>query len=207
MIQYLKNSFVISMDYNKLCQFYKWFTMNSIYPLPQHFNAFKHPKLSGPENCSLSHAAIVTMAKTMHLPYVCIFEDDAYPCIDSAKILNELTNIPDDCGLLVLGWCSVGNAIKFKQQTFNSKYNRITNYIGGSQSYIIFKQSYDEYLQKYANNRADGIFKDIKNSYILNQPIFIQYSIDTSMNKHKNYIFNGDNCIPPKNFPKVEIYG
>ena len=44
------------------------------------------------------------------------------------------------------------------------------------------------------------MFYAISNSYIVNYPIFIQYSSSASMNNHIGYIFYGDHPTPPKRF-------
>lgn len=36
-------------------------------------------------NCTLSHMSIISMAKTLNFPFVCIFEEDATPSIDAKK--------------------------------------------------------------------------------------------------------------------------
>lgn len=47
---------------------------------------------SGALNCSLGHLAIIKMAKCLDLPFVVIFEDDAYPCIDiKTKLIKYLS--------------------------------------------------------------------------------------------------------------------
>lgn len=51
-----------------------------------------------------SHLMIVSMAKTMQLPFVCIFEDDAVGCINCKNKLEQvLNNIPEDTDVLMLG--------------------------------------------------------------------------------------------------------
>lgn len=48
------------------------------------------------------------------------------------------------------------------------------------------------------------IFRDIQNTYIINIPLFIQYSSKTSMNSHIGYIFKGDHATPPDGFLRIE---
>ena len=48
--------------------------------MPKIFPAFHNTDLSGPYNCILSHVALIRMAKALDLPFITIFEDDAYPC-------------------------------------------------------------------------------------------------------------------------------
>ena len=94
-------------------------------------------------------------------------------------------------------------------ERFDQQFNKITRIISGSHAYIIFNKGYDKYLDIYQQNStqtADGIFSLIEDSYILNKPLFIQYSNNTSMNKHYGYIFYGDNNNPPSDFKKIEEY-
>jgi len=60
-------------------------------------------------NCTLSHEALIKYGQMLDMPYLCVFEDDAFPCKDIChKLLNTLNALPDDCDMLKLG------AIKFK---------------------------------------------------------------------------------------------
>ena len=75
-------------------------------PIPHRFYGFKNPDIkSGPYKCMMSHAALIKLAKSLNLPFICIFEDDAYPCnniYDKLKLF--LSDIPNDARLLILGW-------------------------------------------------------------------------------------------------------
>ena len=84
----------------------------------------------------MSHISVVKLAKMRNLPYVFIFEDDAYPCDDilnkSSKYFN---NIPDDAGLCLFGWSA---HTRSKTQAFNKLFNRITTTsISGAHSYML----------------------------------------------------------------------
>lgn len=62
-------------------------------------------KLTGPQNCTKSHLNIIEYAKKNNLPFVAVFEDDAYPRINAEKYLNEyLYRIPKQAGMVILGW-------------------------------------------------------------------------------------------------------
>ncbi len=73
--------------------------------LPKLFNGIvdKHKKPA--ENCRDSHLAVVKMAKKLDLPFVAVFEDDAYPCIDICnKLERYLRAVPYDAHLVLLGY-------------------------------------------------------------------------------------------------------
>lgn len=58
-----------------------------------------------------------------------------------------------------------------------------------------------QFFETNKNAYADNdVFYAISNSYIVNYPIFIQYSSSASMNNHIGYIFYGDHPTPPKKF-------
>lgn len=205
--QLMENSFVISFNekrINIMSQIFK----QSCLKMPKIFPAFHNTDLSGPYNCILSHVALIRMAKALDLPFITIFEDDAYPCKQVyLKLKNLLANIPKEASLILLGWSN--EAKPYGKQRFDQQFNKITRIISGSHAYIIFNKGYDKYLNIYQQNStqtADGIFSLIEDSYILNKPLFIQYSNNTSMNKHYGYIFYGNNNNPPSDFKKIEEY-
>lgn len=74
----LEYCYVISNNVTKLNQLYKWFDTVKL-PHPILFKAT--------DNCDKSHYELVKYAKQLKLPYITIFEDDAYPHID---VLNKL---------------------------------------------------------------------------------------------------------------------
>ena len=49
------------------------------------------------QRCTKSHISAIEYAKRRKMPYVLIFEDDAYPCIDCFKHLDAYAkSIPND---------------------------------------------------------------------------------------------------------------
>ena len=56
-------------------------------------------------NVRLSNLAIVKAAEALGWPFVCVFEDDALPCIGAKqKLEGLLRRLPDDIDMLKLGW-------------------------------------------------------------------------------------------------------
>ena len=74
-------------------------------PFPQGNDDIKKKWPDSAIKGSLSHASLVRLAQSLNLPFICIFEDDAYP---SKNIINDLTSVltdlPDDIDVLRLGW-------------------------------------------------------------------------------------------------------
>lgn len=102
----LKNSFVISISQDKFRTFSTIFRKRGL-PGVRLFRGFDDADMTGKKKCGISHAAIVKMAQSLDLPYVCVFEDDAYPRIDAAEMLaDELRRVDDGTDVLILGWCN-----------------------------------------------------------------------------------------------------
>lgn len=208
--QLLANSYVISIDKTKHSMFVKIFKNAKLLPTPTLHIGSTILEFTGPQNCAHSHIQIVKMAKKKGLPFVCVFEDDAFPCIDVAPKLSKYLNcIPYDANLVLLGW---SNYNRRKRQRFNMPFNKIEQPdISGSHAYILFENGYDDYLAFFEDNplgRADNnIFSSMSKSYILNYPLFIQYSETKSMNRHIGYIFYGDHQTPPEGFPTIKEIG
>jgi GR25 family glycosyltransferase involved in LPS biosynthesis len=171
------------------------------------FKGFTHFK-NNAENCKQSHIAIIKYAKANNWPFVCIFEDDTYPCENCLELLiNYLKIIPKNADLILLGWSSHR---KNEKQIFDLAYNKITTWsISGTHSYIIFQSGYDDILNYFKNNpnaKADNkTFISVRNSYVIDKPLFIQYNSSKSVvNKHSGYIYYGDHTLPPIGFLPIE---
>ena len=202
--QFFSNSFIITIDdskYKMLDRIWNSYFQDS--SLKNIFYGSHNKKFSGPWNCAQSHINVITHAKNKDLPFACVFEDDAYPCIDcERKIDDMLCVIPKNADMIVLGWSNVRHGVV---QDFSQPFNKITGCIYGSHAYIIFKSAYDRYLKWFSSGRkwktADGmIYMNVGNAYVLNTPLFIQYSKNVSMNNHCGYIFYGDHSSPPSGF-------
>jgi len=97
----------------------------------------------------LSHISVVKLAKMRNLPYVFIFEDDAYPCNNIMQNLSStLNNIPDDAQCIMLGW----SRKPIKTIATNDKFDKVVGEIHGSHAYIIMANGYDNYLNIYKKN-------------------------------------------------------
>lgn len=81
------------------------------------------------------------------MPFVVIFEDDAYPKQHCKEILERyLKYIPKNANIVLLGWSRhCGN------QSFQNAYNLVSSIISGAHAYIVFENAYDTYI-KYASS-------------------------------------------------------
>ena len=204
--QILQNSFVITIDKQRLLTMHKLFRRNGLSPSPNVIFGCIDSRLSHVQRCAQSHVNAVQHAKQIDLPFVVVFEDDAYPCIDcAAKLQKCFVNMPDNAQLILLGWSSFPNGTQSTYRPFN----RIQTWkISGAHAYVLMKQSYDVWLSFFRRNpyaTADNmIFQSVPNSYILDKPLFIQYSQKCSMNRHSGYIYFGDHRLPPPGFKRIE---
>lgn len=104
---FFKNSFMITIDderYNKTIKiFQKYF--DGLFP--KKFVGSHDKKLTGPQNCTRSHVRIIEYAKQNNLPFVVVFEDDAYPRKDAKeKLSGYLYRLPYYANMILLGWSS-----------------------------------------------------------------------------------------------------
>ena len=204
--EFFKNSFMITVDKSKIELTHKVFRHHFGDFFPNVVNGFQGGGRTNVQNCLKSHYSIIYKAKYNKLPFVVVFEDDAYPITNCKDFLEKyLCRIPKDAGFVLLGW---SNYSKKSIQKFDKPFNPMSTVFSGSHSYILFQNSYDKYLKtidKNTNTTADcHIFNAMEHPYAVNYPIFIQYNRMKSMNKHIGYILYGDNEAPPPRFEKIE---
>lgn len=72
-------------------------------------------------NCTISHFAVVSMAKSLGWPYVCVFEEDALPSLDAKEQLEKILNVvPASCLCLRLGYRIVEDSLARYSENFIS---------------------------------------------------------------------------------------
>lgn len=194
--QLIENSFVISIDSKILCRFNSIFSNAGFTALPKPFSGFKFNRNQftadkftkklyenknstaatyGALGCGVSHAALVKHADLIGLDFVCIFEDDAYPCIDVIqKMQTALQGIPDDCDILKLGWSRIYN----KKEDLSQKFNREPQSYG-TFAYIVFKKYYKEYFRNFEKSYiSDHIVMNNDNVHLyhVQQKLFSYYN-------------------------------
>ena len=203
--QIMKNSFAISIDKSKYDLLTKIFNASNFKFIPKMFNGCVNKKIKPFQRCTQSHVDLITQAKQKDLPFVLVFEDDAYPCIECVtKFKNYIKNIPSDAKMIILGW---SNSQK-NSQRFDQKFNKVTTHtLCGSHAYILFNNGYDDYLNYFKNHKegkADNHIYQVMKAYVIDKPLFIQYSKTKSMiNGHSGYIFYGDHKNPPNGFISI----
>lgn len=205
--QMLENSFVISINDDQLDFFYKVFEKSGLNPMPKFFEGIKTKQIKDytcevPKkchsviNCMMSHLFLVRLAKYLDLPFICIFEDDAYPCKDIlVELERQLKNIPNKIKLLTLGNIRF-KAHKEKLYTSTGNYIKV-KYNHGSHAYIVFKEGYDDYINvvNTENAIADLVFEKMPQIYSTNENLFIQANICSSMHQTSGRHCDNEHCI------------
>ena len=201
---------MITIDRDRLSLFKKVFKAHGLnQPYPRKFTGVKLFYNTPQYNCARSHKAVIEHAKNLNLPYVCIFEDDAYPINGvKEKLRICLSQIPDDCAVLMLG----------SIQTIGGKPKPEGNFIRGIESYgghsyMVFKDYYDQYLtllNKFPE--GDGPLYNTDNQIIPRskffmpvENLFIQHNYDITHNCNTGYVWYYDICNLMK-FPKEYIF-
>lgn len=177
------------------------------------FNGERKNILGNAYNCSIGHTSIIKMAKCLKLPFVCIFEDDAFPTKDIyQKLKHYLSCIPNDTDILVMGW----SFLKSKPINYSKMYDILKDEIHGSHAYIIFEKAYDRYLKSYNEDplkASDVMLTNFDNciTYKTKESLFIQYNRKKSNWGCIGYIYELDqkqkwSNTPPKEYEDVEPY-
>lgn len=225
----LKHSFVITIDEKRFNDFKAIFKCQKLSPLPKRFDGTTDWWNSPQYNCYLSHKKAILEAKKRKWPYVCVFEDDAYPCVDVKKEMEKvLKNVPDECGALALGYICILGATGLD----NGFMTGFRCY--GTHSYIVFRDAYDKYIETLDKNpEGDGVFYSAPKDNLLGtermfgsaKNLFIQFSKEKTMNNAGGYIYfekliplgNGKAIIPSDKsiseekvvemgFPRIDAY-
>jgi GR25 family glycosyltransferase involved in LPS biosynthesis len=208
-----KNSFVISIDQDRLDRFYNIFKAVG-WPediLPEHVEGVITPITTPRESgCSKSHIKVIELAKERGLPFCLIFEDDAYPMTDFKERINyTLSNLPCNAKGCLLGYVSPP-IMDFHYQVNDailSIPNNIRRY-WGSHAYVVFKDCYDEIISLLKSTpHGDHTFHKIINTYAASKPIFIQCIYKSGIHfKLPGYIYNYRVGLPnpPEGFPRYE---
>jgi hypothetical protein len=188
---FLKHSFVITIDDKKFEWFKKVFKFHGISPMPKRFQGTTLWYNSGKYNCYLSHRNAILTAKKRKWPYVFVFEDDAYPVNNVVNLMERyLMELPEDCHVL-----SFGNIFLWDVQGEHGDFWRSYKSYG-SQAYVVFKSAYDKYIQMLDEApEGDGAFysrKDYilpKNAFFMpKKNLFIQYSESDGVNNNSGYV-------------------
>ena len=185
----LEHSFVITIDkerYSLFKRIFKWHGLDK--PYPRKFDGVTLWYNSPQYNCYLSHKAAIEKAKKLKWPYVCIFEDDAYPCVGVKEELERhLSNVPDDCAALALGWISM-----LSNNGVDGDFIRGARTYG-AHAYIVFGNHYDDYLELLDNVKiADWTFSSDKSRelfFATGKNHFIQFNGKPGMNNSSGYNF------------------
>jgi len=135
--------------------------------------------------CVLAHITILNMCRMKNVPYVVIFEDDAYPRPDVKDKWNEiLSNMPENCGLLKLG----NSSYRGKYESVNKcMYYMSSGTAFGSHAYIVRKELYNTLIQKMIDLNVPDVAMNTEyyrdqfyKPYVLNLEyhLFIQKNIN-----------------------------
>ena len=196
----LRHSFVITINDERFNWFKKVFKFHGISPMPRKFIGTTLWYNSPQYNCYISHKNAILKAKKLKWPYVCIFEDDAYPVNGVMEKMDEyLEELPDRCNVLTFGRIMLWDVMGEDGNFFTS----FRSY--GSQSYVVFKDAYDKYVEMLDKApEGDGAFysriDEILPKYSFYTPkenLFIQYTKSNGMNNNGGYVYIDINKAKP----------
>lgn len=204
-----KNSFVISMNEKRLGMFKRIFDHYKI-PTPVLFPAAS--SRDGTKGCLLSHWAIYKIAETLRLPYIIVYEDDAFPRKDIIEYFNNAMQcVPEDWNFLKI------------EDLFYHQYTNINNINdywmtakslsngSGSAAYIIKDSAYPLLARLIEKSEFDSrrfpidfmfmqsYFNNLGGYYISRKPMFLQHNLHHAGGIHEHNMFkHSDIVFPPK---------
>lgn len=172
--------FVINVTNERLLAFKQRFAKEQL-PIPKIFRGFQYKngvyksagivKTSNAANVRLSNLAIVKTAEALDWPFVCIFEDDAKPCINAKqKLENSLQYLPDDIDMLKLGWLCQKN-----KHAVDNHFCKAETF--GSHAYVIFRKYYQMFQNiatKFFCTDVDAMNDNNYNILCTNELLFMQ---------------------------------
>ena len=114
----------------------------------------------------MSHRGVILKAKELGWPYVCVFEDDAYPCDDiKGKLDSYLNEIPEGWNLMVLGYANL-----LKKRALNDRWYKCVSSFG-SHSYVVPNWAYDAFVAYLDSVRKGDCWSVRRDGIISNHSI------------------------------------
>jgi hypothetical protein len=206
------HSFVLTLSEHRLQVFRQRFAryFGECSNLIRPFQGYKMSGLIARTNIMIGHTAIVRMAKAMDWPFVCIFEDDAFPCRDAearmSKLMEDTSTLPPDTRILWTGWCQIKGRLEPVEGS--QDLCRLQGRCAGAQAWIIFKDGYDIFLNEHD---CAGVHIDLNCStcpglYLVRDSLFCQADMERSGHGHLGYSGGGiwSSESPPAGFDRDE---
>lgn len=130
----------------------------------ERFSAISHPVPA--LGCTMSHLAVLKLARDRNYESVCIFEDDFEFLITQDEYSNILGNLPTDFDVVMLGWYI------FNSTPYNEMFDKVIHATTAS-GYIVNKKFYDTLIKNLED--AVSLFQshireyDVVSKYINDQ--------------------------------------
>lgn len=202
-----KNAFVISMNDKRLEMFKKIFKHYNI-PEPILFNAAT--SRDGTKGCLLSHWAIYKLAETLQLPYVIVFEDDAFPRKNIIEYFNNAIEcVPDDWNFLKIEDLFYYKYVDIKNVNDYWMTARSMSGGSGSAAYIVKYTAYTILSKIIEKSEFDSRrfpidfcfmqshISNLGGYYISRKPMFLQHNLHHAGGIHEHRMFKESDIIFP----------
>lgn len=191
MDDFLMNSFCMAKDESEHVRFGRRMKAAGFDRIPRLYRG-NYPKVLFNEGktdvdvyyCALNHYVLVNMALTLDLPFITVFESDAFPmksCRDELSMFFDEHGVPDDADELTFGNINFirDYSGKFGLKDVRDGYGRIKGDLWGTHAAIYFRRGYEKWLKSYLD-RKDQIGPDfynwlVPNAYSSERSFFIQW--------------------------------
>lgn len=135
--------------------------------------------LSGPKNINKNWIEIISDAIQRELPYVTVFESDAYPCKDvSIRLRDCLVHMPSDAYAVLWGCSKV--CYHYEHGVNDELFERSQGVINGAYSVTVFQKSYKmllDCIEKHFDMGIDHIISSLlPNVYFVPKELFCVFN-------------------------------
>lgn len=138
---------------------------------------------SAPNN---SHMQLIQYALDNNLPYILVFEDDAYPINCTIKNIEKLLqNVPKYIQFIQLGYI---RNYDYDSCNGGKLYNIITNSVThGAHAYIIRQNAYQKAINLLKSKKSMDKIQNQLCSCVCRQPLFLQYNFGPAVCNNTSY--------------------
>jgi glycosyltransferase involved in cell wall biosynthesis len=193
----MSKSFVICMhddEYRTCCQRFK---QAGFEIMPR--KAYGYRSQSKHRGCSISHWSIVNMAACLDWPYVVVFEADATPRKNCARMLSDLLDngLPESATQIALGNMmyidTPGEKISICD-LYGGRYGKIVKDLWGSQAVIYLRKGYKSVLDSLPAHNSDHYLQLSDMAFATTTNYFLQCD-KTGHLQYDDFMIDKENVI------------
>lgn len=167
---------------------------------------------------ALNFIEVLLGAYRAGLPYVVLFEDDAFPCLNPADRLSDLLRqhpLPPDCGILCLGDMNGASKVRGSQTLLLRDCAPVYTPLvparaenKGSHALLVFRHAFLPFVQAIVENGVTDLavsricrYSPLRAYGLFRMPLFLQQLSPSSFRSPELFADRGATCAAPELFP------